>query len=331
MKKSGVQRTAFVTLCFVTILVFVGAIVRTSGAGLGCPDWPTCWGELIPPTQVEQVDREKLEKSLPRFKRKAKALGRDPDTITVDSLMEEFNGTHTYIEFVNRLFALPVLISSFILMVKGMRRKTLPGVIRKSAVWSFVLVIVNAILGAAVVFSGLKTGFITAHMIAAFILTFLLVYVVWAGVPEGQKRRVIPGAGKKAVGLLLALVLIEGLLGSQIREMTDVLQKTYGVESRPDWIGQIDDSWLFLVHRSFSWAIVAAAVWVCWKVGFRGAVPKAVFTIVIAFMLMGLVFTHVEISAVVQVLHVGLASILVSLSYYWWLAADTADTGGDRA
>ncbi|MDB4618140.1 COX15/CtaA family protein [Akkermansiaceae bacterium] len=329
MKNSGVQRTAFVTLCFVTILVFVGAIVRTSGAGLGCPDWPTCWGELIPPWKVEQVDFESL--NVERFQKKAKLLGRDPSEITRETLRGEFNGAHTYIEFVNRLFALPVLISSFILMVKGLRRKTLPRVIRRSSVLSFVLVIVNAVLGAAVVFSGLKTGFITAHMIAAFILTFLLVYVVWAGVPEGQKRRVIPGAGKKTVGLLLALVLIEGLLGSQIREMTDVLQRTYGVESRPDWIGQIDDSWLFLVHRSFSWAIVVAAVWGCWKVGFRGVVPKAVFAIVIAFMLMGIVFTHIEISAVVQVLHVGLASILVSLSYYWWLAADSADVEGDRA
>lgn len=326
MKKTGVQRTAFVTLCFVTILVFVGAIVRTSGAGLGCPDWPTCWGELIPPWKVEQVDFENL--NVERFQQKAKFLGRDPEEITRETLRGEFNGGHTYIEFVNRLFALPVLLSSFILMIKGLRRKVLPGAIRASAVGSFVLVIVNAVLGAMVVFSGLKTGFITAHLIAAFILTFLLVYLVWAGVAEGKTRKTISGAGKKAVGLLLALVLIEGLLGSQIREMTDVLQRTYGVESRPEWIGQIDDSWLFLVHRSFSWAIVAAAVFVCWKVGFRGVVPKAVFVIVLAFMVMGLVFSHVEISAVVQVLHVGLASILVSLSYYWWLAADE---GGERA
>lgn len=218
MKNSGVQRAAFVSLCFVTVLVFVGAIVRTSGAGLGCPDWPTCWGELIPPYKVEQVNQKKLEESLPRFKRKAKALGRDPDSITVDSLMDEFNGAHTYIEFVNRLFALPVILSTIVLMVKALRRKTLPSVVRKSAVWSFILVIVNAVLGAAVVYSGLKTGFITAHMVAAFILTFLLVYIVWAGVPEGGRRRVIPGAGKTAVGVLLALVLIEGLMGSQIRE-----------------------------------------------------------------------------------------------------------------
>lgn len=326
MKAAGVQRTAFVTLCFVTILVFVGAIVRTSGAGLGCPDWPTCWGELIPPWKVEQVDFENL--NVERFQKKAKILGRDPAEITRETLRDEFNGAHTYIEFVNRLFALPVLLASIVLMVKALRRKQLPKVIRKSAVGAFVLVIANAVLGAAVVFSGLKTGIITAHMVLAFILTFLLVYIVWAGVPVGHEKRVIPGAGKWPIGILLALVLIEGLMGSQIREMTDVLQRTYGVESRPTWIGQIDNSWLFLVHRSFSWVIVVVAFWACWKARFRGFVPKAVCGIMIAFMLMGIVFSHVEISAVVQVLHVGLASVLVSLSYYWWLAADT---GGARA
>ncbi|MDB4508003.1 COX15/CtaA family protein [Akkermansiaceae bacterium] len=326
MKKNGVQRTAFIALICVTILVFVGAIVRTSGAGLGCPDWPTCWGEIIPPWKIEQVDLEHLD--IERFKRKAAALGRDPDGITRESLEAEFNPVHTYIEFVNRLFALPIFLTSLILMIKSLRQKSLPSIIRKSAVWSFILVLVNAVLGAAVVYSGLKSGFITAHMVAAFILSFLLVYIVWAGVEKKSDRAEIKGASRKTVGVLLALVLIEGLLGSQIREMTDVLQKQFGTESRPTWISQIDDSIVFLVHRSFSWAIFAAALWSCWKARWQGKAPKAVFGIVCAFMVMGLFFSHIEIIAVIQVLHVGLASILVSLSFYWWLAADQ---GGESA
>ncbi|MDB4354237.1 COX15/CtaA family protein [Akkermansiaceae bacterium] len=329
MRRTGVQRLAFLSLVFVIILVFVGAIVRVTGAGLGCPDWPKCWGELIPPWKVEQVDPASFsDRKLQTFKNKAERLGRDPDLVTRESLKDDFNPVHTWTEFINRLFALPVTISSLALLVAGLRNKRLSGRVRKCAVMGFVLVMVNALLGAAVVFSGLHTGVITAHLIAAFILLLLLTYVVWAGAEKGSKLRSIDGATRGQVGILLAVVLLEGFLGAQIREMTDELQMKFGTDSRESWIMQIEDSLVFLVHRSFSWVIFGAALFVGWKVGWRGVVPRLVLVIVFAFMLMGIIFTHVQINAVVQVLHVGLASVLVSLVFYWWLAANQ---GGRRA
>ena len=63
------------------LLIFVGATVRVTGSGMGCPDWPTCWGCLIPPSSVDQVDFEALP--IERFQRKAERMGRDPGSITV--------------------------------------------------------------------------------------------------------------------------------------------------------------------------------------------------------------------------------------------------------
>ncbi|MBU6327966.1 MAG: COX15/CtaA family protein, partial [Verrucomicrobia bacterium] len=70
------QRCALAALVSVIVLIFVGAIVRVTGAGMGCPDWPTCWGCWVPPSKVGDVDFSKLD--IQKFQRKAERMGRDP-------------------------------------------------------------------------------------------------------------------------------------------------------------------------------------------------------------------------------------------------------------
>ena len=86
------QKLAIAALLSVIVLIFVGAVVRATGAGLGCPDWPKCWGRLIPPISVDQVDFDRID--MERFKRKAERHGGDPNKIAVESLREEFNPAH---------------------------------------------------------------------------------------------------------------------------------------------------------------------------------------------------------------------------------------------
>ncbi|MGE9268480.1 MAG: COX15/CtaA family protein [Verrucomicrobiales bacterium] len=316
MRPKSIQHWAFAALVSLIILIFIGAIVRVTGAGLGCPDWPTCWGKIIPPTSVEQIDFSQID--LAKFQKKAERLGLDPATVTRESLPAEFNVRHTWTEYLNRLFALPITLTTLILMILGLRSRELRPAIRRCCVLAFVLVLANAALGALVVLSALHTGIITVHLLLALLLTFVLVYIHRA---TAENPAPITGAPRVAVAFLLLLVITEGLIGSQIRELTDELQLAHQGEARTDWIHEIEHTAVYLIHRSFSWLIFFTTCWLFWKSRAHGTVPRLVMTTVAALMIMGVILSQIGIIALVQVLHVGLAAILSALVFHWWLAA----------
>lgn len=215
---------ALLSIVLLIVLIFAGAVVRVTGSGLGCPDWPTCWGELVPPTSIEQVDEAYLEKKLPRFKKSAERFGRNPDEITVERLLEEYDPVQTWIEFINRLLALPVLLANFLLMIACLRS----GIMPKLGVSAFALVIISALTGIVVVASGLRSGVVTIHMALAFLQLFVLTYLCWGGVQPGFLRTQIAGPSRPQVMILLSCVMIEWAMGSQIREVTDKLMMERG-------------------------------------------------------------------------------------------------------
>jgi len=327
MRGSWFQRLAVAALVSVMVLIFVGAIVRVSGAGLGCPDWPTCWGCLIPPWKKDQVDLSRID--FDKFRAKAERLGRDPESVTPERILDSFNPVHTWTEFGNRLFSLPVGLLTLATFIAASMRRGRRGAVFWAAFGSLLLVLVNAWLGARVVYSGLKPGIITLHMALAMLLMALLVFTAWAGA-ERRWRIGLEGPAAKwarlAIAALLVVTVIEGVLGSQIREMTDQMKLEHGGAAREEWVGQLEQTGLYLVHRSFSWVILAVAVVHFLaarraRSGKTGLVERAILGVVLAQMVLGLIMSQVAIHPVVQVLHVGLSSVLLCCEFLWFLAS----------
>lgn len=311
------QKTALATLLATIFLIFVGAIVRVTGSGLGCPDWPTCWGALIPPTSLEQVDFDQLD--IAKFQKRDSG-------ITKETLSAEFNPVHVWIEFINRLISLPVglfTVATFLFSFQFLRKRPSVFIASFSAL---VLVLANAVLGAIVVRSGLRPGIITLHMALAMVLLCVLVYAVYRG---GDRRPQVNLNGSESLRMLLIVLFFacigEGVMGSQVRELTDDLALKFKDIPRDVWHETLEKKPIYLMHRSFSWAIFVLGAVTFFKTrkasGDLGQLClKTVCSIILAQMVFGILMSHVSVHPVVQVLHVGLSSILV-VALFWLLVA----------
>ena len=61
MHHTNLHRLALIAATIAFFVIVLGAFVRLSDAGLGCPDWPGCYGQLTWPAQSEEVQRANQE------------------------------------------------------------------------------------------------------------------------------------------------------------------------------------------------------------------------------------------------------------------------------
>jgi cytochrome c oxidase assembly protein subunit 15 len=321
------QRIALTAFICVEALLFVGAAVRATGSGLGCPDWPFCYGCWVPPKSAAEIDFSRID--LEKFRSKAARLGRDPATITVESLRAGFDPVATWVEYLNRLTSLPVGFSVLAMLIASVgewRRGR--GLVCATAVAALVLVLLNAWLGARVVLSGLKPGTITLHMTLAILLLCVLVFAAWRGTDHPWQIRTAGRdlvMARRSAWILFGLVVIEGIMGSQVRELTDELALRHAGEQRALWVPELEQSGIYLVHRSFSWLVLGCMFWFVHEVklalGRIHRLEAGIGILVLAQMVLGLILARVGVIHVVQILHIGLSSLLVSGLFLWLLAS----------
>jgi heme a synthase len=261
------QKSAKIALISVYLIIIAGALVRMTGSGMGCPDWPKCFGYIIPPTDVKEllwkpnhhyedgqviIKDEKLLVAAGNFK--------------TESLFEEanwrsytkhdyaiFNATETWIEYINRLIGALSGLIIFGLAVLSFWQWKKNKKITIISWFTVVLMGFQGWLGARVVYSVLNPLKITIHMMVALIIVALLLYIIKIS-NNKIKNFKLDKLFKKVLFITIFLTLIQIMLGTQVRQFVDEQVKTLGYNQMN--LIMKNPILNFYIHRSFSLIIL---------------------------------------------------------------------------
>lgn len=297
---------AFLTLLIIYLVILAGGIVRSTGSGMGCPDWPKCFGRWIPPTEISQLPVNYQQIYGAKLKGEV-----------------EFNALKTWIEYANRLVG--VLSGFFVLatLIASLTYLRRDRVIFWGSLTAFLLIGANGWLGSRVVATELAPRMVTIHMLLAIALVFALLFVLVRANAPKQPRVLNAGSQRWLLLIIMGLTLGQIVLGTQVRDALDVVAKSLSYKHRESWIEQLD--WRFYIHRSFSLLLLAFHLFVIYQlrklrlVGKVSELTKALIAIVIIEIGTGVVMAYFGVPAIAQPIHLVLALIMIGLQFSIWL------------
>lgn len=322
------HKLAKISIVCVYLIIIAGAVVRMTGSGMGCPDWPKCFGYYIPPTKISDIQFKPNHNyqeghviqvnDLFYFANRDFTSGTNLDLENWQKNTQHeynsFNPTHTWIEFINRLFTalagIPILILFAVSIFLWKDKKHL-------TIAAFLVIIgmgFEAWLGKTVVDSNLLPYKISIHMAGSFFIIAMLLYCIFKS-KELKTNFKPPGLFKNMLVFSLLLTLIQVYIGTQVRQFVD---EQAMLNSNPE-------SWLqtpnlaFYIHRTLSIIVFVVNAWLFLQLK-KQRVPYHLLSYVVIILILeiitGIIIYYFNFPFTTQPLHLLLAAILFGLQFY---------------
>lgn len=325
-----------ITIIVLYLVILAGGVVRSTGSGMGCPDWPKCFNQWVPPTHASQLpanyEQEYIdgrEKKNIRFANTLEKLGFKDLAFKIKndkSILEheDFNAAKTWTEYVNRLTG--ATLGIFLILC----------VIFSTAFWRFrkrifYLSLLNLFLvgfqgwmGSIVVSTNLTPWVITVHMLLALVIMCITIYTYFQA-KVSRDRSILMNQSSGVVKILaiatLILTLVQVVIGTDVREAIDLIAINFKGEQRELWIGELGSS--FIWHRELAIATFVFNLALFFiirsrfsKSGEQSYMVNVMMILMVLQVVSGLVLAYLGMPAYMQTVHLVLATFVFGVQYY---------------
>ncbi|WP_339661326.1 COX15/CtaA family protein [uncultured Polaribacter sp.] len=331
--KSRFPKIVQISIISVYLIFLAGSVVRMTGSGMGCPDWPKCFGYYIPPTSEDQITwkpNTEFKKGFIIIKDEVLFVAEN-DVKTASEFNEshwkkyikhdyaQFNKYHTWTEYINRLAS---VLSGFVflfLIYTAFKFRKEDKRIPLLAFAAFFLMMVEAVMGKMVVDTNLKPGIITIHMIIGLVIIALLLQLKFI-ITVDKKKHNYNSLFNKLLIVSVVFSLIQIAMGTQVRQFIDEQVKLFGFENKD--YSLMNPSFKFYFHRSFTIAIVLVNFGLFYINQIKNLGYKLVNWIVFLIFIetiTGILMYYAEFPLGTQAIHLLSGAILFGLQFYLWI------------
>ena len=319
-----------IALVLVYLVIIAGALVRMTGSGMGCPDWPKCFGYYIPPTDEKELlweENHLYEKGQVIIYNEKLLVANQ--TFTSGNLFNDsdwevytkhdyavFNVYHTWTEYINRLCGALAGLGCFLMAIFSFsywREK------KKVVLLSWLVVFMmgfQAWLGATVVYSVLNPVKITVHMVMALVIVAVILYILHLVKPKSVQLKK-DGLFSKLLWISLVFSLIQIILGTQVRQFVDTQIKKFGYDDMSLILAEPPTNFYF--HRTFTFLVVGIAVYMFIRnrklhLGFSKM--NWIIALLVLEVLSGIAMYYFDFPFGMQTTHLVVASLLFGVQFY---------------
>ena len=269
--ENSLKMSVKISIILVYLVIAAGSIVRMTGSGMGCPDWPKCFGYWIPPTERTQLDwkpghqytkgqviilNEELRVANGNFESSKIFSDRNWGFYTQHDYAI-FDPYETWVEYLNRLLGVVAGLAVLIMTILSFWKW------KKNISHTFISVLIllgmgfQAWLGKTVVDSNLAPYRVSLHMGMALLIVLGLVFLLFSN----QKKAIsIPRniTLKVLAWFAVLLTLFQIGLGTQVRQFVDLQMH----EPPGQWLDPAPIK--FYVHRTFSLVVLGVHLILFW-------------------------------------------------------------------